>query len=283
MTVKPSRDQLPNVAATLVAKNEILDLPRSTLNLYSTIWYNLGLIYDRLGSFGEAIISFQMSLGLRRSMFGNDSADVACLMYNIAVLQMEQQLLTEATESFREALRIRRVTATGQLNDLHVLKTLQKLASLHKSKGNIDGSLEARREILEIQKVSTDFEEMSRKKEIGATLREIAELYYAVGNVETAILKARESVTLLRELQALPRNTVDSYSYVAQVEELFAALLLLGSLYHEKCEPIQARVLFAEASHLVYQATRQFSVPTTLDALREVSKMLATCHCSPTA
>merc|ERR1712232_1278171 len=93
------------------------NLPPSTMNLYSTIWYNLGLIHDRLGSCIEAINAFQMSLGLRKAMLGVDHADVACLLYNIGVLQMEQQLLKEATVSFREALRIRRVVATGQLND----------------------------------------------------------------------------------------------------------------------------------------------------------------------
>mgnify|MGYP005841220799 CR=1 FL=1 len=281
MAIKSKEGSTVVESATLTAKSELLALPRATLNLYSTIWYNLGLIYDRLGSFGEAIKSFKMSLALRRSMFGHDSADVACLMYNIAILQMEQQLLNDATNSFREALRIRKVAATGQLNDFHVVKTLQKLATLHKSKGNIEGAVEAYQEILLIQESSSAFDEMSRKKEMGTTLREVSELYYAGGDIEMALVKSRESVFFLRELHGqLPPS---SSNYVAYVEELFASLLLHGSLYHEKSEANQARYLFTEASSIVKRASLHFLGPTGLDALREVSQMLATCHCSPQA
>lgn len=110
----------------------------SSANLYSTVWYNLGLIHDKLGSYADAICAFEMSLELRREMLGSDHPDIACLLYNIGVLQMEQQLLADASKSFREALRIRRNSAAaGQLNDKHIVKTLEKLSTLHKAKGKI--------------------------------------------------------------------------------------------------------------------------------------------------
>ena len=59
------------------------------MNLYSTVWYNLGLIHDKMGAFTDAIRAFHMSLKLRRAMLGKDHPDVACLLYNIGVLQME--------------------------------------------------------------------------------------------------------------------------------------------------------------------------------------------------
>lgn len=280
MSTKASTKQQPMDTAQALARNENLSLPMSTMNLYSTVWYNLGLIHDKQGSYGEAIHAFQMSLGLRRVMLGPDHPDVACLLYNIGVLQMEQQLLRYATDSFREALRIRRVAATGQLNDCHVVKTLQKLASLHKAKGNIEGALEAGREILHIQQLSPDFESVSRNKEMGSTLREMAELYHAQGNTDMALTKAKESVAVLRLLGNVP---VESEEYVSSIENFFASLLLLGSLYHEKCEPAEAFVLFQEASAIVYTASKKFAQPTALDALYEVSQMLATCHCAAEA
>ena len=280
MSSKVNAKQQPMNTAQALARNENLSLPMSTMNLYSTVWYNLGLIHDKQGSYAEAIHAFQMSLGLRRVMLGPENSDVACLLYNIGVLQMEQQLLQHATDSFREALRIRRVASTGQLNDCHVVKTLQKLASLHKAKGNIEGALEAGREILHIQQQSPDFNAASRNRGMGSTLREMAELYHAQGVTDMAVIKAKESVAVLRLLGDV---SVESADYVSSTEELFASLLLLGSLHHESCEATEAFALFQEASAMVHDAAKKFAHPTALDALFEVSRMLATCHCAAEA
>ena len=281
MQLIANKSKQPMNTAQALARNENLNLPASTMNLYSTVWYNLGLIHDKQGSYPEAIHAFQMSLGLRRVMLGKDHPDVACLLYNIGVLQMEQQLLKDSTDSFREALRIRRVAATGQLNDCHVVKTLQKLASLHKSSGNIEGALEAGREILHIQQLSPDFDASIRHKEMGSTLKEMAELYHALGNVAMAVIKAKESVAVLRQAKVESHN--NSTNSLPCVEELFSSLLLLGSLYHENCEPAKAFALFSEASAMIQTAKTTPTEHTTLQALHEVSQMLATCHCAPIA
>jgi tetratricopeptide (TPR) repeat protein len=195
MDMFKGKGEIPSIAS---ASSDDHDLPPATMNLYSTVWYNLGLIHDKMGAYPDAIKAFQMSLKLRRAMLGRNHADVACLLYNIGVLQMEQQMLNEATDSFREALRIRRVAATGQLNDRHVVKTLQKLSSLHKSKGNIPGALEACNEVIHILKISADFDTVSRRRKTGATLRDIAELHHARGDLNFALYTAIESVASLR-------------------------------------------------------------------------------------
>jgi tetratricopeptide (TPR) repeat protein len=268
--------------------HEHREVPPATMNLYSTVWYNLGLIHDKMGAYADAIKAFQMSLKLRRSMLGPDHADVACLLYNIGVLQMEQQLLKEATDSFREALRIRRVAATGQLNDRHVVKTLQKLASLHKSKGNVAGALEACREVLHVLEISVDFEVSFRNRDMGSTMREIAELHHAQGDLEKALEMAAESVRLVRVWRDDGCNScTDRF---ACVEQETAALLLVGSLQHERCEQTEAFKTFTEAARLiqinVLAATTSPS-PTSSQAsllpLLEVSNLLAFAHCAPEA
>jgi tetratricopeptide (TPR) repeat protein len=258
----------------------------ATMNLYSTVWYNLGLIHDKMGAYTDAIKAFQMSLKLRRAMLGRDHADVACLLYNIGVLQMEQQLLNEATDSFREALRIRRVDATGQLNDRHVVKTLQKLASLHKSNGNIPGALEACKEVVHILKISVDFQWACRNKNMGTTLRDIAELHHAQGNLDMALETAQESASLLRSCRD---DGCKSSDHLSSVEQETAALLLIGSLLHERCEPMEAHRTFAEAARFIQTnviATTSFASATTSSSLLpllEVSTMLASAHCAPEA
>lgn len=265
-----------------------IDAPQATMNLYSTVWYNLGLIHDKMGAFKDAIKAFQMSLKVRRAMLGPDHADVACLLYNIGVLQMEQQLLAEATESFREALRIRRVATTGQLNDRHVVKTLQKLATLHKSKGNIAGALEACHEVLHILKVSSDFDKVLRNRDMGSTMKEIADLHHAKGDIEKAIEVARESVKLLERCRSEGCNS--TAEHFTCVEQETATLLLIGSLEHERCDSVQAHAVFAEAARLIQINSIAFntceapqSSQAALRPLLEVSNMLASAHCAPEA
>jgi len=273
--------------------------PSSPINLYSTIWYNLGLIHDKLGSHNEAINAFKMSLELRRAMFGPDHSDIACLLYNIGVLQMEQGRLEDASASFREALRIRRVDATGQLNDQHVIKTLEKLASLHKAKGNIYRALEATREILAVQEVSAEYDPATRVKEMGIMLRSVAELYQDANDLYKAVEVAKECVQMLRRAvearSCANKSAINGVSELimierfACVEQFASSLLLLGSLYHELGEPIEASKFLQEAATVVYNAKAQAELcppglrPSALFALQEVTASLAICHCAAVA
>ena len=267
---------------TLTLKGKI-DPSSSSANLYSTVWYNLGLIHDKLGSFDEAIFAFEMSLDLRRSMLGPDHPDIACLLYNIGVLRMERQQLEEASVCFREALRVRRIGAVGQLNDRHVVKTLEKLSSLHKAKGNIKGALEASREVFSIQEVSVDYSGLPQLKDMGITLRSIAELYHAVGDLDTSMKTAKESVQKLRAVVEEGLAGVTSWEVlVSDVEQFASSMLLLGSLYHEMCEPVLASRVLAEAAMIIEKADTHPSC-SPLCGLREVAHMLATGLCAPLA
>jgi tetratricopeptide (TPR) repeat protein len=274
--------------------------PSSSVNLYSTVWYNLGLIHDKLGSYGEAINAFEMSLNLRKVLLGCNHSDIACLLYNIGVLQMEQQRLDDASVSFREALHIRRVATAGQLNDRHIVKTLEKLASLHKDRGNIIGALEVAQEILTIQEVSAEYDSATRMKEMGATLRSVAELHHAAGTLDAAVHWSMDSVNKLRiasdlSTQQHMRNMdmelepLLVLEHIANVEQLISSLLLLGSLYHEICEPLQAEKTLREAATIVQQTAIDSNrypssvTPPSLLALQEVTMMLGTCQCAPMA
>ncbi|GKY93045.1 hypothetical protein MPSEU_000272800 [Mayamaea pseudoterrestris] len=252
----------------------------SFANLYSTVWYNLGLIHDKLGAYAEAIHAFSKSLELRRAMLGRDHPDCACLLYNIAVLQMESHSLKEATASFREVLRIRRLGLADQLVDRHVVKTLEKLASLHKAKGDIDGALEASREVLRIQDVSPEYQGNSRLRETGVTLRCIAELYQATGDLAAAAEHCRQSVS--RVEQAAAADQMSPYLHtadkVANMEQFVSSLLLMGSIYHESCEPLEAHVVLHRAVMAIQHAMASSSAYASLSSLSEVTKMLGVLH-----
>jgi len=276
----------------------VLDIPAAAMNLYSTVWYNLGLIHDKMGAFKEAIRSFRMSLKLRRAMLGHEHSDVSCLYYNIGVLQMEQKLLDEATESFRQALSYRHVAGKGQLNDLHVIKTLQKLSSMHKAKGNVKGALEAHKDIISVLSTSNDFDHRSRNTKMAISMRDIADLHQAQGNLQLALKHALGSVELFREVRKSSGDDTiamdvdncfeDERSFI---EQEASSLHLVGSIRHESCEPIQAQKAFSEAARLVNStlttcvanSTDATKVAATLLPLLEVSTILSSPSCAPEA
>mmetsp|Transcript_23053 Transcript_23053/g.46878 ORF Transcript_23053/g.46878 Transcript_23053/m.46878 type:complete len:808 (+) Transcript_23053:139-2562(+) len=279
-------------------EDDISDIPAAAMNLYSTVWYNLGLIHDKMGAFKEAIQSFRMSLKLRRAMLGQGHSDVSCLYYNIGVLQMEQQLLDEATDSFREALAHRHVTGKGQLNDVHVIKTLQKLASMQKDKGNIKCALEAYRDILSVLSTANDFDYLIRNLKMAIVMREIADLHQAQGNLQVALKHAQGSVDLFRDLRTCPGDNINAMDIDhtfdqerSYIEEETSSLNLLGSLQHELCEPMDAQQSFSETARLVHSTlttsvvsrTKTAKIAVALLPLLEVSTMLSSPSCAPEA
>lgn len=273
-------------------------IPAAAMNLYSTVWYNLGLIHDKMGAFKEAIRSFRMSLKLRRAMLGHEHSDVSCLYYNIGVLQMEQKLLDEATESFRQALAFRHVAGKGQLNDLHVIKTLQKLSKMHKAKGHVTGALNAYRDILSVLSTSSDLDQRLRNVKMAIVMRDIADLHQAQGDLQAALKHAKGSVELFRDLRTSFADAMDTDNTCddgrSYVEEEASSLHLVGSLQHELCEPLKAQKAFAESARLVHSALNNLttsgnnSVDTTklaatLVPTLEVSTLLSASSCAAVA
>lgn len=275
-------------------------IPAAAMNLYSTVWYNLGLIHDKMGAFKEAIRSFRMSLKLRRAMLGHEHSDVSCLYYNIGVLQMEQKLLDEATESFRQALAFRHVAGKGQLNDLHVIKTLQKLSKMHKAKGNITSALNAYDDILSVLSTSKDMDNRIRNIKMAVVMRDIADLHQAQGNLQAALKHALGSVDLFRDLRRTSEDAMGtdnaSEGGRSYVEEEASSLHLVGSLQHELYEPIKAQKAFAESARLIHSALNKLTtsgtnntntdttkLAATLVPTLEVSTFLSTSSCAPMA
>ena len=274
----------------------ISGIPPAAMNLYSTVWYNLGLIHDKMGSFKKAIRSFRMSLKLRRAMLGHEHSDVSCLYYNIGVLQMEQKLLDEATESFRQALAYRHKSGKGQLNDLHVIKTLRKLASLYKAKGNVNDALQAYRDVISVLSTSDDIDHHTRDVKMAIAMRDIADLSQAQGNLQVALNHALGSVDLLRRLRTQSGNTVNidnsSEDERSQIEEEVSSLHLVGSIQHELCQPLAAQHSFREASLLVHTTLTNFVSNSTTDTgklaaillpVLEISTTLANPSCAAEA
>ena len=254
----------------------------STINLFSTIWYNLGLIHDKMGSRREAIMSFQMALGLRRKMLGEDHPDIACLWYNIGTLQMELQRLDDAAASFQETLRIRRLRKSMD-DPRHILTTLKKLACLQQNRGNIEEALAAYREILQIQE-SNEFDvQWKTPSAIGMTLRKIADLYEAKGDLIAAIASAERSYLAFKSSGAFMQDT--ALDHMKAVEEVAKSLIVLSSLYNEVCEPMRAQAAHAETRLVIEAALRRMGgrPHATLQPLLEACTLQSVSSCAAVA
>jgi tetratricopeptide (TPR) repeat protein len=193
---------------------------------------------------------------------------------------MESQELKEASASFREVLRIRRLGSADQLVDRHVVKTLEKLANLHKAKGDVEGALEASRQVLRIQEVSPEYQGSSRLRETGVTLRCIAELHQATGDLVAATESCARSVNQLEQAAAADQlNTFEhTAEQVANMEQFVSSLLLMGSIYHESCEPLQAHQVLHRAVMAIQHALASSPAYASLSSLGEVTKMLGVIH-----
>jgi hypothetical protein len=137
-------------------------------------------------------------------------------------------------------------------------------------------------EVVSIQETSSELDDITRSKKMGMTLRTISEMLLSTNELSSAVDAAAKSIhchryVILRE-ESHSRDSLDTIlDRLFNVEQLVSSMLLLGSLYHEMCEPIQAKAVFQEAAMTTITTMNTFnrSVPSSLLVLVEVTAMLA--------
>ena len=271
-------DQIDDVQ--LVTPGETLKLDEndslSILHLFSTIWYNLGLIHDKEGSRQEAIAAFLMSLNLRRRMYGPEHQDVACLWYNIGTLQMESNLIDEASLSLREAMRIKRMGFFRE-DPVKLVRTLSKLACLQEDKGRIAEAFTTREEILQLQTADND------ACACGDTLLTMSELRFAQGAIDQALQLAEQSLDAV--FQSDVHNYQELYYNENGAETAAKAMTMIAGLHHERTDFDLARHYLLKAQTLLEGTIRcnlGKSMPK-LDSLLAGLLLLSNESCAPCA
>ena len=254
----------------------VKSVPQSALHLYSTIWYNLGLIHDRMGCRGEAISAFKMSLKLRRRMFGAEHQDVACLWYNIGTLQMENQQINDASASLQEAMRIKRM-GFFQEDSAKLVRTLSKLACLQEDRGRIVDAFAIREEILKLQSTAND------TSAVALTLLKMSELRFAQGLTQKALELAQESLDTIYRFD--DHKSEHFYQDIHGVETVAKTLIMIGSLYHELVDMDLARDTFLKAQEVLEEAIRLHRIETVpqLESLLAGLRLLGHSSCAPQA
>jgi len=233
-----------------------------------------------MGSKNEAISSFKMSLELRQTLLGRDHPDVACLWYNIGTLQMETQMLGQALRSLQESLRIRKLgNAPKDQGYQHVLTTLKKLCSLQQKSGLIEEALVTLSEMAELHKQNDAESDLA----LSATYRQMSELQHAKGDVREALATAHRGFEIMLSSKTL--NNPDSVNHMKGVEEVVVSLMMIGSLYHEVCDPMEADDTLQKVQGFIEMMLHQFStaVPPSVASSLEVIRFMRSNRCAPMA
>merc|ERR1712151_572492 len=111
-------------------------------------------------------------------------------------------------------------------------------------------------------------------KKIAVVMRDISELYQAQGNLQIALEYAINSSNLFRSERTITiddncnscvdvKNNNNDNDIVSFIEEETNALLLVGSLHHELCNPVQAQIAFSEINRLIHSTLFSSSIASS--------------------
>jgi tetratricopeptide (TPR) repeat protein len=270
-------------------------------NFLSTVWYNLGRLHAKLASRTQAICAFEIALELKQCVLNSDYVDITCLKFNIGVLHIEENRPDAASKYLEQVVVARReyLERTGRrmdkLADELCVRALQKLVVKYKKQNtnsinNIQAVINTLREVLCILINSTEFDSVSRAKEMALVLQSLSEHYYTLSNLPSALVTARDGV---RELELYARMTIDHESTTSSVDEklaiieqLLSSMLKLGSLHHEMCEPIEAHAVYQRALAMIQLATvtpLPQTCPESLCKVCEVIRIIGRLASAPAA
>jgi eukaryotic-like serine/threonine-protein kinase len=244
---------------------ELQDQPAMLAELQDT----LGVVYCELGERIRAIELHRSALAARRKLFGNEHADVATSLHNLAVPLVRFSWLAEAEPVLDEALAIRRKLLGPE--HAAVADTLFLLADLRFGQGRYDDAERLHREVIAIRRklfgpehsgvadamvalaldirwkrgsALAEVESMIREglamqrrllgaehPDIAMSLRRLAIVIAAQSRLPEAAQLARESLDIRRKLMGN-----DSYLVAQVLNELGGYLLKQGKL--DEAEPL---------------------------------------------
>ena len=108
--VDPTQAQGREVSAREILDRGTVQMEEELMNqpeIMAEMLHVMGVVYRKLGVFGEARKLLERSLALRRTEYGGDNLDVANTLFELGWLIDDMGIYGEAEELHREALKIR--------------------------------------------------------------------------------------------------------------------------------------------------------------------------------
>jgi serine/threonine protein kinase/tetratricopeptide (TPR) repeat protein len=243
----------------------------------------LGVIYQQLGLYDQAMPLFQDALKIRKELHGSEHITVAESLGNLGYLLFVRDQLDEAERLQREALAMNRRLLGNEHPD--VAKELRGLANILSHKGNLNEAERLHREALTMDRKLHGSEHIDVAKD----LRSLASDLYYKGQLDEAEQLFREALTMDRKLlgnehpdvangiQSLAITLMDE-GKLNEAEQLFREALALNRKLLGSEHPEIARNITWVALVLWYRAQLDEAEKLFREALAMRRKLLGSEH-----
>ncbi|MBD3161122.1 MAG: tetratricopeptide repeat protein [Candidatus Eisenbacteria bacterium] len=215
----------------------------------------IGNTYRALGRFDEAEPHLREALAIRRERLGEENAEVAGSLSDLAALLWEKGEYEAAEPLFREALKVNRSATEGTSPE--VATSLNNLALLLKSRGRYDAAEPLLRDALRMRRALFG----DRHPEVASSLNNLSGLLEVQGRHADAEPPARDALAIRRELLG------EDHPDVAQSLNNLATILQAQGKYDE-AEPVMREAL--ERARAVYGSVH----PATTASLNNLALLL---------
>jgi eukaryotic-like serine/threonine-protein kinase len=197
--------------------------PRVQAELYQT----LGELYQRLGDLERADSLLVLALEQRRTVLAEEHVDVAASLMALGLLRADQADLEEAESLARAALEMGRRTAPPE--HPHIAHATRALGHILQSRGRYEESIAMLNEAARLQRVHGHDE-----IELAATLHELSNSHFYVGEYEVTDSLSRALVVLNRRLHGERHPSVAN------------SIINVGAVHFELGRYAEAEAVFRE-------------------------------------
>lgn len=194
----------------------------------------IGLLLFQMGRSQEAKQCHHKAMELKVSQLGPDHYQISYVWYALGSIYMKEKEIRLALEAFHKCLAIRRASNETTQEDL--IEVLNQIAFLSFENGNwVDSDSFYQEALALIQSMK-----IPDKNTLIRTLYHISSVQKRLGNFDNSLHFGKEALRVVEDSNADLSFTVD--------KEIFSRLLkLLGSIYLQKGDMVQAHALIERA------------------------------------
>jgi serine/threonine-protein kinase len=160
--------------------------------IQAELYENLGIIYQKLGRFSDADSLLQSALQQRRTLFGQNSPEVAESLVALGLLRTDQAQLDEAERVIRAGLDIGKRDLAS--NHPTLVRANFALGKVLEARGRYDEAMELFDRAVRLRSTS------GPSTDLAASVSELANTHFYAGHYEISDLLNRRALAMQRQL-----------------------------------------------------------------------------------
>jgi serine/threonine-protein kinase len=246
--------------------------------------YNFAGVYEKLGQLDKAESLFQSSLARRKTLFGDDSAEVAETLVALGQLRSDQSHLDEAEPLARQGLEMSR---------RHLQSTHPQVIAATLTWGRILGERGSYEQAIQLLEGAVQAQSAPgvATTDLAASLSALADVNYSAGHYDVCVPLYQRVLEMHRKIYGaqhpLVANDLGSLGAVQQdlgfyseAEKFDRQALEVTQLYYGKDSPKTAHDLTALGRALLYQKKYDEAVTRLEQALQVQERAYGPTHSS---